>query len=169
MRRRVGCFYVSREFPSWCKGITMKLFENHLWAEIAMSSFRLYPLQYWRIASRTARGRTWQGRFPHRQTTGGTAETPCRSHMIPAGRFTYRFLHGYNTWPFLNGRGQLYVIGIALIGILMSVMVLLKIKKIANDQDRQLKVIKMFEKTNWNLKAWNSGYFPLFHAFLPKK
>ena len=50
--------------------------------------------------------------------------------------------------PFLNGRGQLYVIGIALIGILMSVMVLLKIKKIANDQDRQLKVIKMFEKTN---------------------
>lgn len=51
-------------------------------------------------------------------------------------------------FPFLNGKGQLYVIGIALIGILMSVMVLLKIKKIVNDQDRQFKVIKMFEKTN---------------------
>ena len=50
--------------------------------------------------------------------------------------------------PFLNGKGQFYVIGIALIGIMMSVMVLLKIKKIANDQDRQFKVIKMFEKTN---------------------
>lgn len=50
--------------------------------------------------------------------------------------------------PFLNGKGQFYVIGIALLGILMSVMVLLKIKKIANDQDRQFKVIKMFEKTN---------------------
>lgn len=51
-------------------------------------------------------------------------------------------------FPFLNGKGQFYVIGIALIGILMSVMVLLKIKKIANGQDRQFKVIKMFEKTN---------------------
>lgn len=51
-------------------------------------------------------------------------------------------------FPFLNSKGQFYVIGIALIGILMSVMVLLKIKKIANDQDRQFKVIKMFEKTN---------------------
>ena len=50
--------------------------------------------------------------------------------------------------PFLNGKGQFYVVGIALIGILMSVMVLLKIKKITNDQDRQFKVIKMFEKTN---------------------
>ena len=50
--------------------------------------------------------------------------------------------------PFLNGKGQFYIIVIALIGILMSVMVLLKIKKIANDQDRQFKVIKMFEKTN---------------------
>ena len=47
--------------------------------------------------------------------------------------------------PFLNGKSQFYVIGIALIGILM---VLLKIKKIVNDQDRQFKVIKMFEKTN---------------------
>ena len=24
-------------------------------------------------------------------------------------------------------------------------------------------------KAIWNLKAWNSGYFPLLHAFLPKK
>ena len=50
--------------------------------------------------------------------------------------------------PFFSGRGQLFVITICLAGILMSVMVLFRIRKIANDQDRQLKVIKMFEKTN---------------------
>ena len=32
-----------------------------------------------------------------RQTAGGTAETPCRNLLIPAGRFNCRFLHGYNT------------------------------------------------------------------------
>lgn len=51
-------------------------------------------------------------------------------------------------FPFLKNQGQIFVIIIALAGLVMSLLVFRRIRQIEEEKDRQLKVIKMFEKNN---------------------